>query len=181
MCFVLAQPLHVSLPEASPGLLWDCRALPKETPQLSPALAAPCSPLYVGTGGPPVLAVLHRFWGAATSPSGVLPSTPAPLQHAGTARAGQEWALVSLSRRKSLSWTELCTIDKASQMKNCFPFLAESKISSDGDDALNNDNLHSSLTARRELRVHVLSSFTALKAYKSLSSLFKHSPTLGFI
>lgn len=66
-------------------------------------------------------------------------------------------------------------------MKNCFPFPAESKISSDGDDALNNDNFHSSLLARRELRVHVLSSFTVLKAHKSLSSLFKHSLPLGVI
>lgn len=66
-------------------------------------------------------------------------------------------------------------------MKNCFPFPAESKVSSDGDDALNNDNLHSSLLARRELRVHVLSSFTMLKVHKSLSSPFKHSPPLGVI
>jgi len=72
-------------------------------------------------------------------------------------------------------------IDRASQMKKCFPFPAESKISSDGDDTLNNDDLHSSLLARRELRVHVLSSFTTLKAHKSLSSLFKRSPPFGVI
>lgn len=72
-------------------------------------------------------------------------------------------------------------MDRASQMKNCFPFPAESKISSDGDDALNNDNVHSSLLAGREPRVHVLSSFTALKAHKSLSSLFKHSLPFGVV
>lgn len=66
-------------------------------------------------------------------------------------------------------------------MKNCFPFPAESKISSDGDDAPNNDNLHSSPLASTELGVHLLSSFTALKAHKRLSSLFKHSPPLGVI
>lgn len=94
-------------------------------------------------------------------PSGVLQSTPTAPKQPGRARAGQEWAALSLAWRKSVLWTQLCTIDKASQMKNCFPFPEESKISSDADDALNNDNLHSSPLARRELRVHILSFHSA--------------------
>lgn len=145
------------------------------------ASAASCSSQLRGQPGPPGLALLPHHRDIVPCPSGVLQSTPMAPEQPGRARAGQEWAALSLSWRKSVLWTQLCTIDKASQMKNCFPFPAESKISSDADDALNNDNLHSSPLARRELRVHVLSSFTVLKAHKSLSSLFQHSPPLGVI